>query len=62
MTDVKSTLKKALEAGGSMVGELITMAENLDSVYLQDPWRNVVELLPCSLVSYFTLLGALASR
>ena len=55
VADVEDIASKVVEEGGKQVGEPLDLGPAGDkSVYLQDPWGNVVEVMSCTFEQLFT--------
>ncbi|KAF2743524.1 hypothetical protein M011DRAFT_471279 [Sporormia fimetaria CBS 119925] len=46
--DVEEACKRAVENGGKQIGETVTVGDDERTLYVSDPWGNVVEVLSCS--------------
>lgn len=54
--DVDDTVKRVIDKGGKLVGEIFPVGQNpegttLMAAYVADPWGTVVELVSCSFES-----------
>lgn len=46
--DVEAACQRAIEHGGKQIGETVAVGNGEKTLYLSDPWGNVVEVLSCS--------------